>query len=65
MAEHHLHKRSSDYTCVDADPEVIQGNSKDQDGRLLYFVEAHCGSASLPCPPYVHGREIPCVICTK
>ena len=65
MGEHHDHKKSSDYTCVDSHPEVIQGNSQDQDGRLLYFVEANCHSASLPCPPYVHGREIPCVICTK
>ena len=65
MGEHHSHKKSSDYTCVDSHPEVIQGNSQDQDGRLLYFVEANCHSASLPCPPYVEGREIPCVICTK
>ena len=65
MGDHHSHAKASDYTCVDSDPEAIQGNAHDQDGHLLYFVEANCGSASLPCPPYVHGREIACVMCTK
>ena len=65
MGEHHSHKKSSDYTCVDSDPETIPGLGHGQNGHLVYFVEANCGSAALPCPPYVHGREIGCVVCTK
>ena len=65
MGGHHKHAKSTDYTCVGSDPEVVQGNAHNQNGHLLYFVEANCGEHSLPCPPYVHGREMPCVICTK
>ena len=65
MGGYHGHAKATDYTCVDSNPEVVIGKSRDQGGQLLYFVEAHCHSNSLPCPPYVHGREIPCVVCTK
>lgn len=65
MGGHWKHKKSTDYTCVDAEPEFIAGRARDQNGHLLYFVEASCHENSLPCPPYVNGREIACVICTK
>ena len=65
MGGHHSPKKSSDYTRVDSDPETIPGLGHGQNGHLLYFVEVNCGSAALPCPPYVHGREIGCVVCTK
>ena len=47
------------------DLENVLGNGHDQNGRLLYAVEASCHANSLPCPPYVQGREIACVVCTK
>ena len=65
MGGHHGHKKSTDYTCVDSEPEVVQGKGGYEKGHFLYFVEANCAEGSLPCPPYVHGREMPCVICTK
>ena len=65
MGGHHGHSKSTDYTCVDSEPEVVQGKGRYDKGHFLYFVEANCGEGSLPCPPYVHGREMPCVICTK
>lgn len=65
FAGHHRHAKSTDYTCVDSRPESVPGKQYDEDGRLLYPVEASCHPASLMCPPYVHGREIACVICTK
>ena len=65
MTGHHGHAKSTDYSCVDMDPESVQGNAHDQNGRLLYPVEANCRANSLPCPPYVDGREIACVVCTK
>ncbi|XP_060595584.1 uncharacterized protein LOC132749718 isoform X3 [Ruditapes philippinarum] len=54
---------SSEYICVDKDPEVTAHGSTDKDGNLLYIVEAACGS--LPCLPYVDGRELACVVCSK
>ena len=65
MTGHHGHAKSTDYSCVDMDPESVQGNAHDQNGRLLYPVEASCRANSLPCPPYVDGREIACVVCSK
>ena len=65
MGGHHGHSKSTDYTCVDAEPEVVQGKGAYEKGHFLYFVEANCGEGSLPCPPYVHAREMTCVICTK
>lgn len=65
FSEYHNHVRSTDYTCVDSDPEFVQGKQSDTDGRLLYPVEASCSGGTLPCPPYQDGWEIACVICTK
>ncbi|XP_046861840.1 short-chain collagen C4-like [Xenia sp. Carnegie-2017] len=62
MAERHNHKRS-EYICVDGKPEAILGSHANRDGALLYLVEGHCGS--LPCPPYIHGKELTCVVCTQ
>ena len=54
---------ASDYYCVDAEHESIYGRGRNDDGYLLFFVEARCGS--LPCPPYNNGWELTCVVCTK
>ncbi|KAJ8306888.1 hypothetical protein KUTeg_014972 [Tegillarca granosa] len=59
MSGHPSH-RTSEYVCVDAHPEHI-GSKSNQNGQLLYPVEAACGS--LKCPPYVNNREI-CSVCT-
>ncbi|XP_013413157.1 uncharacterized protein LOC106175614 [Lingula anatina] len=61
MAESKNHQRS-EYICVDEVPEIDSAGMKDQNGGLLYNVEAVCGS--LPCPNYVDGRELACVVCT-
>ncbi|XP_066300478.1 uncharacterized protein [Branchiostoma lanceolatum] len=61
MAEYHLHPRS-EWVCMDSEPEK-RGSPVDHDGALFYSVEGACGS--LECPPYVEGREITCVVCTK
>ena len=54
---------ASEYICVDKDPEVTWHGSKDENGNLLYIVEAACGS--LTCLPYVNGRELACAVCSK
>ena len=62
MSQHHSQK-GSDYICVADGMESLAGGSNNQDGGLLYVVEAVCGS--LKCPPYIEGYEIACVLCTK
>ncbi|XP_078655904.1 uncharacterized protein LOC144902382 [Branchiostoma floridae x Branchiostoma belcheri] len=62
MAERFNHKRS-EFVCVDEQPEVRPSGHANVDGALFYPVDARCGS--LPCPPYVEGRELTCVVCTK
>lgn len=63
MAGHISHNKGSKYICVDQSPETTDSGYRDEDGQLFYTVEAHCGS--LPCPDYVQGRELTCVVCTK
>ncbi|XP_068731435.1 short-chain collagen C4-like [Montipora capricornis] len=63
MTERFDHKHSSDFICVDGDPEYVPGSHASKDGALLYPVEGVCGS--LPCLPYVSGRELTCAVCTK
>ncbi|XP_028398310.1 short-chain collagen C4-like [Dendronephthya gigantea] len=64
MAEHHNNgKGRTQYICVDGKPEATIGSHVNKDGALLYFVESTCGS--IPCPPYVQGYELTCVVCTK
>ena len=63
MSSHYEYTGQGDYHCVDSDPEAIEGGHENHNGYLLYFVEVRCGA--LKCPPYVKGRELPCVVCTK
>lgn len=63
MSERHNHKQSRNFICVDRDAEFVHGSRANVDGALLYLVEGQCGS--LPCLPYVGGRELTCAVCTK
>ena len=63
MTEHYGHKKQRDYICVDEDAEYVPGTQANKNGALLYPVEGKCGS--LPCKPYVNGRELTCAVCTK
>ncbi|KAI8520765.1 hypothetical protein Bbelb_005190 [Branchiostoma belcheri] len=62
MTEYYAHKRS-EFVCMDGEPETRPGGHVNHNGALFYPVEANCGS--LPCPNYVQGRELTCVVCTK
>ncbi|KAI8520393.1 hypothetical protein Bbelb_001470 [Branchiostoma belcheri] len=62
MAERHNHPGSKEFVCVDEQPEAVPGGHANYNGALFYPVEARCGS--LPCPQYVEGRELTCVVCT-
>ncbi|KAL4237327.1 hypothetical protein ACF0H5_002045 [Mactra antiquata] len=54
---------ATEFVCVDKQVEVVVGGHPDQNGRLFYLVEGICGS--LKCPPYVNGRELTCVVCSR
>ncbi len=64
MSEHHSYIRSI-FECVDKGQESVPGSNADADGALFYHVEAHCGTAGLPSPPYNDYKEVNCVVCTK
>ncbi|CAI9737331.1 Hypothetical predicted protein [Octopus vulgaris] len=63
MSGHYGHKGKLEYVCVDYAPEADPAGYRNEDGALLYFVQAACGS--LPCPPYVNVRELTCIVCSK
>ncbi|CAI9737344.1 Hypothetical predicted protein [Octopus vulgaris] len=63
MASRYIAKGRLEYVCVDYAPEADPAGYRNEEGALLYFVQAACGS--LPCPPYVNGRELTCVVCSK
>jgi len=61
---HYGHTAATEFICLDAETEVISGSSANNDGKVLYLSEVRCGSSSL-CPPYINGRELTCVVCSK
>ena len=63
LASDHPNHKGSDFACISIDPEASDSGQANQNGGLLYVVEAQCGS--LQCPPYVTGHELACVVCTK
>ncbi|XP_072032190.1 uncharacterized protein [Amphiura filiformis] len=64
MAESQSHS-SSEFVCVDRNPEIRAGSITDQNGALFYPVESQCNIGNLPCAPYIDGAELTCVVCTK
>ncbi|XP_071144752.1 short-chain collagen C4-like [Mytilus edulis] len=56
-------RQPSEYICVDENLDAVDGNKADNDQGNVYLVEGVCGS--LKCPPYVGGRELTCVVCSK
>ncbi|KAL3874769.1 hypothetical protein ACJMK2_037739 [Sinanodonta woodiana] len=63
MSGHHSHAGSTNYVCVDTNPEARSGGSANLEGHLVYLLQAKCGS--LPCPPYNEGRLLTCVVCSR
>jgi len=63
MTEKYKHASSKEFVCMDGSPETLTGTYVNRNGALFYFQKAACGS--LPCDPYISGRELTCVVCTK
>ncbi|OWF35860.1 short-chain collagen C4-like [Mizuhopecten yessoensis] len=53
---------SSEYICLDKQPEALQHSVTNEEGRLLYLVSSQCGS--LPCTPYKGGQTLSCAVCS-
>ncbi|VDI02223.1 Hypothetical predicted protein [Mytilus galloprovincialis] len=64
MSGYHGHVSATEYICIDADSERLKKMSSLKGMSLLYSVAAKCNGV-LPCPPYVDGREMTCVVCSK
>ena len=63
MSEHYGHKGRTEAICVDINAGYGVGTHHNHNGNLLYTLQGACGS--LPCLPYISGREITCAVCTK
>ncbi|CAG2188042.1 unnamed protein product [Mytilus edulis] len=64
MAGYPGHKAASEYICVDGNPDHITKVPSWTDKSVLYSVYSKCNGAT-PCPPYVNGREMTCVVCSR
>jgi hypothetical protein len=53
---------SSEYICMDREPEKGNSGSDDKPGKEFRLTQGECGT--LKCPPYVEGREITCAVCS-
>nr|KAG5706509.1 hypothetical protein BaRGS_028680 [Batillaria attramentaria] len=54
---------ASEFICVDTAQQARSASHDNENGKLLYYTATHCGS--LPCPPYVNQKVVPCAVCTK
>ncbi|XP_063446719.1 uncharacterized protein LOC134726248 [Mytilus trossulus] len=63
MASHPSHT-DLEYICVDGNPDHIKKIPSWSNKSLLLSVYSKCNGAT-PCPPYVEGREMTCVVCSK
>ena len=57
--------KRTEFVCVDQVAESATNGTatNNRHGAIFYNVQASCGS--LPCGPYVQGRELTCAVCTK
>ena len=62
MAGSHSNKGHT-HICMDGEPEFLQHGGTNDNEHIMYLVDGQCGS--LPCPPYVQGRELTCVVCSQ
>ena len=63
LASQRYDHTGSELVCISSNPEQSHSGHTSENGGLLYVAEAACGA--LPCPPYVSGYELTCVVCTK
>jgi hypothetical protein len=57
-------QQRTEFICLDAAPESIPGSVADNNGARITPAQVECDLKTLPCPPYVEGYEVNCVVCT-
>ncbi|XP_065193210.1 uncharacterized protein LOC135824403 [Sycon ciliatum] len=62
MTAKYDHQRT-EYICMDKQPEVMEGTSKNVNGALLYFVETN-SKTHVP-DTYVGEKELTCSVCSR
>lgn len=55
--------QTTEQVCVDNKPVGVPGGDREYGDSVVYLVGGMCGS--LKCPPYVNGKPLTCVICSK
>ena len=60
-----VNHQSTEFVCVDRNPDILPGSAVSQDGALFYPVEGRCDAGNLPCGPYIDGAELTCVVCSR
>ncbi len=66
VSEKYSHKGRTMYVCLDKDAEVLRGEEASTEGALMYHAVVNCGARlGIPCPPYVHQKDLACAVCTK
>ena len=63
MSERYTFKRTM-YVCVDKDAQALPGLGVENGGAAMYHTSVSCNTG-IPCPPYVHHKDLACVVCTK
>ncbi|XP_025080008.1 short-chain collagen C4-like [Pomacea canaliculata] len=63
MAGRDDHPASTEYICVDKKQDARYGSNANNNGKVYHYTVGICGS--LPCPPYVQGKVVTCVVCSK
>ena len=56
-------KSPKNYVCIDHAPEADKAGYGYKGGATLYPVAGYCGS--LPCPGYIQGKRLTCVVCSQ
>ncbi|CAC5384061.1 unnamed protein product [Mytilus coruscus] len=51
------------YICTDSRPVAVPGGDRDNGESVVYLVGGVCGS--LKCPPYINGKPLTCVVCSR
>lgn len=64
MAGYPSHSAASDYLCLDGNPDFLHRIPSWSYKSIIYSVYSKCNGAT-SCPPYVEGKEMVCVVCSK
>ena len=60
------YRKRLQYECFDRNPDTVPGQASNNQYLTLYHVEVECQhDQGISCPPYVAGREITCVVCSR